>query len=70
MALATELDIPLPDAVAHDALHYWAEAVGESRGEVFTRPEVVDFILDLTGSRVGQNLIGKRLLGPSCGSGG
>ncbi len=69
MALATQLDIPLPDLVEHDALHYWSDAMGESRGEVLTRPEVVDFILDLTGWRVGQNLAAKRLLEPSCGSG-
>ena len=69
MALATQLDITLPDAESHDALHYWAESIGSSRGEVFTKPDVVDFILDVTDWRVGRNLIKKRLLEPSCGSG-
>ncbi|TVP76601.1 MAG: SAM-dependent DNA methyltransferase, partial [Puniceicoccaceae bacterium] len=69
MVTATQLDIPLPDAQAPDALHYWAKSVAESRGEVFTKPAVADFILDLTGWRVGQNLLSKRLLEPSCGSG-
>jgi len=69
MTLATQLDIPLPGAEAHDALHYWAESIGESRGEVFTKTEVVEFILDLTGWRVGRDLASKRFLEPSCGSG-
>lgn len=50
-------------------MHYWADAIGESRGEVFTKIEVVDFILDLTNWRAGQDLAKKRLLEPSCGSG-
>ena len=69
MALATQLDIPLEEADARDALHYWAESSGDSRGEVFTKPEVVDFVLDLTGWKVGEDLIAKRLLEPSCGTG-
>lgn len=69
MSHATQLDFSLPDAESHDGLHYWAESTGESRGEVFTRREVVDFILDLTGWSVGQDLIRKRLLEPSCGTG-
>ncbi len=69
MKLAQQLEIPLSGSGMHDALHYWADAVGENRGEVFTKPEVVEFILDLTGWRVGQNLSEKRLLEPSCGSG-
>ena len=69
MALATQLDIPLTDIEAHDAMHYWADSIGESRGEVFTKTEVVEFILDLCGWRAGQNLAAKRLLEPSCGSG-
>ena len=69
MALATQLDIPLAGAEAHDALHYWADSLAESRGEVFTKTEVVEFILDLVGWQVGQSLLTKRLLEPSCGSG-
>ncbi|MGJ8639993.1 MAG: Eco57I restriction-modification methylase domain-containing protein [Opitutaceae bacterium] len=69
MALATQLDILLPDTEAHDAMHYWADSTGDSRGEVFTKTEVVEFILDLSGWRMGQSLATKRLLEPSCGSG-
>ena len=69
MTLATQLDIPLEGAEARDALHYWADSLAESRGEVFTKTEVVEFILDLVGWRVGQDLLTQRLLEPSCGSG-
>lgn len=69
MTLATQLDMHLPGTEAHDALHYWADALGECRGEVFTKTEVVEFILDLTGWRVGEVLSAQRLLEPSCGSG-
>jgi len=40
-----------------------------SRGAIFTRREVVDFILDLTGYVEGQPLHEKRLLEPSFGDG-
>lgn len=69
MALATQLDFLISDSGELDALHFWADSVGESRGEVFTKVEVVEFILDLVGWRVGQQLSSKRLLEPSCGSG-
>lgn len=42
---------------------------GDSRGAVFTRREVVDFILDLIGYTVEQPLHKKRLLEPSFGGG-
>jgi len=41
----------------------------ESRGVVYTRPEVVDFILDLVGYIEGQPLHRKRILEPSFGGG-
>lgn len=41
----------------------------EARGAVFTRPEVVDFILDLAGYTEDQPLHLKRILEPSFGSG-
>lgn len=69
MPFATQLDISLPETEGHDALHYWADSIGESRGEVFTKEEVANFILDLTGWKIGQKLLSKRLLEPSCGSG-
>lgn len=47
-----------------------AEATGtEARGAIFTRPEVVDFILDLAGYTEDQPLHKVRLLEPSCGRG-
>lgn len=47
-----------------------SESTGtESRGAVFTRPEVVDFILDLAGYTEEQPLYQKRLLEPSFGAG-
>lgn len=69
MSTATQLEIPLTGAPEHDALHYWADSLAETRGEIFTKPEVAAFILDLAGWRVGENLASKRLLEPSCGSG-
>jgi hypothetical protein len=41
----------------------------EARGAIFTRPEVVDFILDLAGYTEDQPLHRKRLLEPSFGGG-
>jgi len=42
---------------------------GEARGAVFTRVEVVEFILDLVGYTIDQPLHRQRLLEPSCGGG-
>ena len=42
---------------------------GEVRGAIFTRPEVVDFILDLVGYTPSAALYDKSLLEPSFGSG-
>jgi hypothetical protein len=41
----------------------------EARGAIFTRAEVVDFILDLVGYTEDQPLYQKRLLEPCCGAG-
>ncbi len=46
-----------------------AAAGSESRGAIFTRAEVVDFILDLAGYTADQPLHEKRLLEPSFGGG-
>lgn len=53
------------DAIDHLALN----ARAEHRGAVFTRSEVVDFILDLVGYSTDQPLHEKRLLEPSFGGG-
>jgi len=54
-----------------DATDFFSESTGESRGEVFTREEVVNFILDLVGWReeADIDLNDCRLLEPSCGNG-
>jgi Eco57I restriction-modification methylase/TaqI-like C-terminal specificity domain len=46
-----------------------ATATVEERGAIFTRPEVVEFMLDLVGYRVDQPLEQLRLLEPSIGQG-
>ena len=52
------------------AVEKLSEATGaESRGAIFTRPEVVDFILDLVGYTADKPLHRKRLLEPSFGGG-
>ena len=56
-----------PVAAAVESL---AGAAGtEARGAIFTRREVVDFILDLTGYTVDQPLHRRKLLEPSFGNG-
>lgn len=60
------IDIPFSGP---DALDYFSESSGESRGEVFTKIEVVNFILDLTGWTEGATFENARLLEPSCGNG-
>lgn len=52
--------------LAVDAL---SNAGVEMRGAIFTRREVVDFILDLAGYTVGRDLPSMRLLEPSIGEG-
>jgi hypothetical protein len=52
-----------------EAVHAMRDAGVEERGAVFTRREVVDFILDLSGYFVSENLAEHRLLEPSFGSG-
>jgi hypothetical protein len=51
------------------AVEELANADGEQRGAIFTRPEVADFILDLCGYTVDQPLHKMRLLEPSFGGG-
>lgn len=59
---------PCPVSVATEALA--TQGGLEVRGAVFTRAEVVDFILDLAGYTEDQPLHKKRLLEPSFGGGG
>lgn len=55
--------------LVNDAIEALAKSGGEARGAVFTRLEVVDFILDLAGYTEDQPLQKMRLLEPSFGSG-
>lgn len=51
------------------AVHEMANANADGRGAIFTRREVVDFILDLSGYTADQRLSDTRLLEPSMGEG-
>ncbi|MDP1928422.1 MAG: Eco57I restriction-modification methylase domain-containing protein [Thiobacillus sp.] len=60
----------LPSPKASAAIESLSEATGaEGRGAIFTRTEVVNFILDLAGYTEDQPLHAKRLLEPSFGGG-
>ncbi|MEO0414037.1 MAG: N-6 DNA methylase, partial [Verrucomicrobiota bacterium] len=66
----TQLEIPgLEVAPKADATHFFSESSADSRGEVFTKREVVEFILDLTGWKRETIPEDGRLLEPSCGTG-
>lgn len=60
------LDDGCPITSAVEAL---SNAGIEERGAVFTKPEVVAFMLDLIGYTSDQSLTERRLLEPSCGEG-
>lgn len=61
--------LPCPPGVSA-AIEAMSETVGaQVRGAVFTRSEVVDFVLDLSGYTEDQALHEKRLLEPSFGGG-
>jgi len=64
--ISIELERPQTVQQAVDKL---ATAGIEERGAVLTRPDVVQFILDLAGYTADQELSGFRLLDPSCGHG-
>ena len=63
----TLLDTPTPGRVL-DAVEELSSSDESGRGAVFTRPEVVDFILDLIDYSPECPLHTKRLLEPSFGS--
>lgn len=67
--LYTDLSASLCPGVAAAIEKLSAAAGSESRGAIFTRAEVVDFILDLAGYTADQPLHEKRLLEPSFGGG-
>lgn len=67
--LLNDLRVPHSAGVNAAIEHMSMAACTDSRGAIFTRPEVVDFILDLAGYTVDQPLYTKRLLEPSFGAG-
>ena len=72
MIHAAQASLQLPPASVcpvTTAVALSAEAGIEERGAVFTRREVVDFILDLGGYTADRPLHRMRLLEPSCGDG-
>lgn len=60
---------PLPMFDYCDIVGDFARSTAQERGAVFTRPEVVEFILDLSGYTVEQPLHQFRLLEPAFGNG-
>jgi len=65
-----QLDFAFPGPnLVQEAVARLAEAGAEERGAIFTRREVVDFILDLVGYTVDRPLQHDRLLEPSFGDG-
>jgi len=64
-------DLRVPHSACVDAAieHMSTAACTDSRGAVFTRSEVVAFILDLAGYTSDQPLYAKRILEPSFGAG-
>jgi hypothetical protein len=52
-----------------DAIAAFASAEHDGRGAIFTKPEVVEFILDISGYVVSRRLYETRLLEPSFGTG-
>lgn len=66
--ITQQLELPEVNAGELNALNYFADSDLE-RGEVFTRREVVEFVLDLTGWTTESDLRQARLLEPSAGSG-
>lgn len=65
----TQLSLLDPSPAAHAALAVLAQAPEETRGAVFTRREVVDFMLDLAAYTVDQPLQEYRILEPAFGHG-
>ncbi len=66
--MAREEQLHFQSTFPFDVSQWHPDTVNE-RGAVFTRPEVVEFMLDLTGYTVDQPLVKMRLLEPSVGHG-
>lgn len=66
---ATHLELFAPEEFLGDSVDRLKAAPAEERGAIFTRPEVVDFMLDLVGYTPDRPLWRFRLLEPSFGGG-
>jgi len=66
---ADRLELFAPEEFLGDALDRLKSAPADERGAIFTRPEVVDFMLDLIGYTTDKPLWRFRLLEPSFGGG-
>ena len=64
MSITSQLALLPPDEIAPDT-----QTTRSNHGEVFTRPWVVEFILDLVGYRSGEHLVSKVIVEPACGAG-
>lgn len=65
-----DLDVMPPRSQAvQDEINRLARSRADERGAVFTRSDVVEFMLDLAGYTADQDLRHFRLLEPSCGDG-
>jgi len=64
---AFQEELPILDTQHQDAVALFGEATREERGAIYTKREVVDFILDLVGYCESEPLVQRRLLEPSCG---
>src|SRR5581483_5837567 len=60
-------DLPFPET--RQVVASYAQAQAAELGAIFTRREVVEFMLDLAGYRVEEDLTGAMLLEPSFGQG-
>ena len=69
MSVVQQLLFPVePPGIS--AVDFFDSAERHERGAIYTREEVVEFILDLVGYVPAKNLSRNRLLEPSCGAGG
>ncbi len=66
---ASHLELFAAEEFLGDALDRLKAAPADERGAIFTRPEVVDFMLDLIGYTTNRSLWQFRLLEPSFGGG-
>lgn len=65
--MATQLYFPVE--ISKEAYDFGTRSSGEKHGVVLTKPHIVELILDLVGYKENEEVLEKRLLEPSCGTG-